>query len=136
MIVLQNILLFLLGAVLTAAVFLLVTTAWKRGIEYATQQLFPPESPPPPTPEQLRAEISKILCDYDILFDPQITTHFATGAYAHIWGKVYEDIVKYASEFAKDLDKSVTTIVVRSIRINRHGKPEFSFEPMLNTTKS
>jgi hypothetical protein len=129
--VLQTLLLILLGAVFASGIAILLGLFWKKGMEYATQMYFPPAEPIPPTPEQLRAEVSKIQCNYDILFDSNIATYFASGVYVFNWGKIYADIVHHVGEYAKDLDKNVKTIVVRSIRINKEGKPEFAFEPIV-----
>ncbi|MFA5397486.1 MAG: hypothetical protein WC346_15865 [Methanogenium sp.] len=127
----QNLLFILAGAVIACGISVFLAVAWKKGFEYATRLYLPPAEPLPPTPEQLRAEKSKITCNYDILFDSDITTHFASGISAFNWGKIYEDIVNHVGEYAKDLDKNVKTIIVRSIRINKQGRPEFSFEPIV-----
>ena len=89
-----------------------------------------------PTADQLRESISKIVCPYDILFDTQITTQFATGAYAPGWERIYEDIVNHVTAFAKDLDPSIKTIIVRAIKVDRSGKPSFAFEPVVTPPKN
>ena len=132
-----GIILLVIGAFLfPCCVFGALIFGWYKGNTFTYQQFMPPESLPLPTADQLRESVSKIVCPYDILFDTQITTQFATGAYAPGWEKIYGDIVNHVTAFAKDLDPSIKTIIVRAIKVDRSGKPSFAFEPVITPPKS
>jgi hypothetical protein len=134
---LSNILYIGAGILITCFFFISVIFAWLRGGKYVYKQFEPPDlMPPVPTAEQLRESISKIPCAYDIVFDTLITTQFATGIYAYSWDKIYSDVVTHATAFAKDLDPSIRTLVVRAIRVDTAGKPAFAFEPIIPVTKN
>ncbi len=130
------ILLILTGGVGASLIFMAGIYGWNKGTAFVYKQFEPPEMmPPPPTAEQLRESISKITCPYDIVFDSLVTTQFATGVYSRGWDRIYGDIVNSVTSFAKDLDPSIKTIVLRSIKINKAGRPEFAFEPIITLPK-
>ena len=133
-----NAILLVIGAFLfPCCIFATLIFGWYKGSNFMYKQFMPQESLPTlPTADQLRESISKIVCPYDILFDTQITTQFATGAYAPGWERIYEDIVNHVTAFAKDLDPSIKTIIVRAIKVDRSGKPSFAFEPVVTPPKN
>ena len=134
---LRTILIILVSFLTPCILFVAMVFAWFKGAAFTYNQFQPPEQlPPTPTTKQLEESISKIPCPYDIVFDTYLTTHFATGNYAFSWDKIYGDIVNHATSFAKDLDPNIKTIVVRSVKINKSGKPEFTFEPIVNSLKT
>jgi hypothetical protein len=134
---LNAILLIGIGFIFPCIIFGALALGWVKGAKFTYRQFEPPDiMPAPPTAEQLRESISKISCPYDIVFDALITTQFATGVYAHGWERIYGDIVNHITAFAKDLDPTIKTIVVRAIKVDRSGKPSFAFEPIITLPKN
>jgi hypothetical protein len=78
-----------------------------------------------------QSDIGSIIEKYDLVFDADLVSYFATGVAAAAWPVILEDIQQAILEKESQIPQGVNTIIVRSYKVRRDGTGEYKLEAMV-----
>jgi len=140
MTVLETILLTVLSLIMIGAAGYLIwwknKLAFIRGMTEMQQKMVSTfgEASQPGAQRQasFQSDMGSIIDKYDLVFDTELVSYFATGVAATAWPVILEDIQQAVLERESQIPQGTTTIIVRSFKMKRDGTGEYKLEPIVS----